>query len=451
MIEWVVSVFFATVSLRFWQHLLLIAPLTSYAGYWWITRLETRTPELNFLVCFVELPLLCLFCLQTKLRDRFPLLLVWYPLLALPALLLAPENFLFSAFFTLLLSLSGFFYANCLQRMELLCKENVFETIVAIWLLFGIATKVYVEYRLGGQAGYPLGVYALICREGGLGSNLGASNHVAQVILLFLPFVRRAWLSVLAQVFLMLCFSRGIYVALAVFWLGQCVLHFRGKTQITQALLGLVVVVGSAGVVSILQGDEWADIVALRLYERVGYDQSLGLDFKSITERTSVDERWGIFDEAVSMAKESNYLGVGVGGFFWGEARIGASQEYSNSHNLYLTLWAEGGVFFTLVVIGILVYMLWLAWQHTTTGFMSLFIFLIYGLYSGQIWEASRTPSLMDYYFLLAVFAYIRHEALPSQKSLMAKKGCRTSRACPTTDSAVFGGVSVGAKGDLTA
>jgi hypothetical protein len=74
---------------------------------------------------------------------------------------------------------------------------------------------------------------------------------------------------------------------------------------------------------------------------------------------------------------------------------------------VYLTALAEGGVFFTIALLVLLVYAFVLAVGHKPTFAIAVAAWCIYGFFSGELWEAAGVGTAGDYLTLLFVVAYL--------------------------------------------
>jgi O-antigen ligase len=100
-------------------------------------------------------------------------------------------------------------------------------------------------------------------------------------------------------------------------------------------------------------------------------------------------------------------MGVGPGGFYFGMKRLQSDQLFSNAHNLYLTALAEGGAAFLVAFCAFLAWALGTAWRYHPKAFAGLMAWTVYGFYSGELWEAARFASCMDFYYLLFLLACV--------------------------------------------
>jgi len=397
-----ISIFFLIVSIKYRRYFLLLIPFLQYAGLF----LKPHHPEINFIISYAELLILGIFAFQEgfRLKDTTPQCLFLLPFLSLPSLLCAQGNLYQSIFIISLLSLSAFLYIFYLKNMEWFLNKNIFDLIVLVWIVFGILTKIYVGIMMGRALPLPTWVYIIINRGGGL----GGSNHAGGIILFFLPFVRDYRILSLATLFLFTTFSRGIYAPLILLWI--ILLFIRKKNELLKAFI-LLCIVFCLIWNFIPHTDQNRFSFSNYLFNRtIGISTSWGTTIsEKIKNRIFKDTRWDIYGQALKIFKKTSYRGIGLGGFAWGQEFIGRTRKYSNAHNLYLTLLCEGGIPFFLGFFGLLFYMFRLAFRYSRNGLISLSIFACYGLYSGEIYEASRLVSACDYYYLIFLLAFLTY------------------------------------------
>lgn len=370
---------------------------------------EGRPPEINFIICYAELIILGLFALQEKqhIKSKISLYLFLFPFLSFPSLLFARAfgNFYQSIFLMMLLSLSAFLYQFYLKNMDLFIRKNIFNFIILIWIGSGILTKIYEGVKWGSVLAPYMssGLYGVLSRGGGI----GASNHVGGIILFFLPFIKDYRILLLANLFLFFTFSRGVYFVLLLFWLIKLFPFIKIKKTILKSFLGLGIVFFLTW--RFLPEDYKIEISNWVILRIVGSEYA-GLSFleRGYT-RFSEESRLEIYKQAFIIFKETMGQGIGLGGFYWGQKLIGEEPMFSNAHNLYLTLLCEGGVFFLLGFIWLLFYMFNLAYKYSKDVLLALFLFTIYGFFSGEIYEASGLASACDYYYLIFLLAYLQY------------------------------------------
>ena len=396
------SLAFLVYAIKFKRYFLLLIPFLQYAGF--VFMIKGRPPEMNFIIGYAELSILCLFALQYRLRDKTSLFLLVFPLSSLPSLILAQGNLCQSIFIVTLLSLSAFLYQFYLKNMEWFLAKNIFDLIVLIWIFFGILTKIYEGIKYGHLASYKSsGIYGILSRGGGI----GGSNHVAGIILMFLPFIKDYRVIVLCNIFLLFTFSRGVYVVLILFWLVKTVKSFSfmrmriKKVALKTAFLFMVVL--------FLLWSCMPEIYKTQVVNWAKQRTGITYGIEGLYSHVANDPRWKIYRQAILILKKTMFQGIGLGGFYWGQGLIGEKQEFSNAHNLYLTVLSEGGVLFFLGFLGLLGYMFVLSSRYSRKALYSMVIFFVFGLFSGEIYEASGLASACDYYYLVFILAYLTY------------------------------------------
>jgi O-antigen ligase len=121
------------------------------------------------------------------------------------------------------------------------------------------------------------------------------------------------------------------------------------------------------------------------------------------------DDRGLIWSAALRIASDNHLVGVGAGNFVVAASALDAELTYSNAHNLYLTLLSELGFAPLLLFVLMLFVYLLKAWRCNAPAFAGLATFLVYGMFSGQIYETSSEVSITQFIVLLFVLANIDH------------------------------------------
>jgi hypothetical protein len=390
-------------AVRYRRYFLLLIPFLQYAGFFLMT--QDRPPEWNFIVCYAELVMLLVFVGSYRLQDRMSHFLLLYPLASIPSLVMATGNLYQSIFLTVLLCLTAFAYRFYMDNMPWLLSKKFPALIVATWITYGFMVMVHMQWKYGAVLGRHLaaGAFAIQTRSGGL----GGSNHAGGIIMFFLPFVKDARILVLATVYLLLTASRGVYFLLPFLWLAMLINSGKfGKLRLqvlkAAVMVGVLLVVAGAYLPEDYKTEVW-NFTMNRVFGDASHPT-----MQTISTRMHDAGREELRQQALKVSQKNYFQGIGLGGFYWGQKEIGAPQEFSNAHNLYLTLLAEGGVLFLSLFLGLLGYMFVLAHRYSREALISLSIFSIYALYSGQLYEASGIVSACDYYYLVFILAYLK-------------------------------------------
>lgn len=410
----IISLAILFIGIKYRKYFLLLAPFLQYAGL--IFLIQKHPPNMNFIINYAELLILIIFSLSYKLKGKIPLFLFLYPLLSIPSLLFARDHLFHSIFLMLLLSLSSFLYLFYLKNMEWMLKKNIFNLSVLLWTSFGFLIKIYEAIKWAPTLAPDIstGEFMITFRGGGLGSGMFGSNHAAGILFLFLPFIENPWILIFSNLYLLLTFSRGIYALLILFWIIKVLIvisHSSNRIKIVKSIALTCAVLSLIWVfLPISYKNLILDLAFLRVFGSGIYFGNTLKDM--ILNKTLADPRIDIWVQAITMFKKTLFQGVGLGGFYWGQGLIGATQEFSNAHNLYLTLIVEGGVYFFIAFSCLLVYMFSLAKRYSNPALISLIFFTIYGFYSGEIYSTNKIASANNYYYLIFLLAYLKWRTL---------------------------------------
>lgn len=281
--------------------------------------------------------------------------------------------------------------------------------------------------------GYQLGLSPLMVRGGGV----YASNQYISIAICLLPFVRSRWLLLVVIGTIMLQFSRGGFVALALtFFLARM---RKDKANGALAISNLVSARALAyGGLSVAAGVLLLALIApdgfkFLLIRLVGGGAfGLNLEVADVFSRLPLtdllqvamqsaesDDRGLIWATAFRIASDNHLVGVGAGNFVVAASTLNAELLYSNAHNLYLTLLSELGLASLLLFVLMLAVYAVKAFRHSAAGFVALVTFIVYGMFSGQIYETSSEVSISQFIVLLFIFANI-----DSQRHHEETSGC---------------------------
>jgi len=316
------------------------------------------------------------------------------------------DNYLIAIFYFVLLLSGVGYYGLFKENMKRIVSDNIIEKIVIIWTIFGIFYKLTSSIEMH--------VSFFIVRAG---SSLWASNHQAMIILLFIPFIKRKWVLMLSIAFICLHFSRGVYMSLILYALLYFI--FIGKDKAMKfAVYTIGPIMISIVILKIAYPqiyDFGKDIMYSRFISGGSsivipiYSGNSTLTISDILQGFQNDDRANIRDDAFEIISTTNYMGIGLGNFMFGLKTIGSGREYSNAHNLYITLLSEGGLLFLIVFLLFMVSILKKAFIYDRQVFISIIVFLFYGLFSGQIYESTSFRSCIDYFYIIFLLAYLKN------------------------------------------
>lgn len=269
--------------------------------------------------------------------------------------------------------------------------------------------------------GYQLGLSPLMVRGGGV----YASNQYISIAICLLPFVRNRWVLLAALATMLLQFSRGGYIAIALavalsLWRrdaqGERYALGRLVSARTLLLAGLGMAAG-VGLLALVAPDGFKFLL-IRLVGGGAFGLNLEiadavakLPLTDLIQLASAsakgDDRGLIWTMALRITADNHFVGVGAGNFVIAASTLNAELLYSNAHNLYLTLLSELGLASVLLFVLMLLVYAVKAWRRSAPGFAALFTFTLYGMFSGQIYETSSEVSIAQFIVLLFVFANI--------------------------------------------
>lgn len=269
--------------------------------------------------------------------------------------------------------------------------------------------------------GYQLGLSPLLVRGGGV----YASNQYISIAICLLPFVRNRWILLAALATMLLQFSRGGYIAIALTVLltlvredGAAATRALGRLVSARALLiGALALVAGVGLMALVAPDGFKFLL-IRLVGGGAFGLNLEIAdavaqlpladlVKLASESAKGDDRGLIWTAALRIATDNHLVGVGAGNFVVAASTLNAELTYSNAHNLYLTLLSELGFASLLLFVLMLLAYGVRAWRHSSSGFAALCTFALYGMFSGQVYETSSEVSITQFIVLLFVFASI--------------------------------------------
>jgi hypothetical protein len=292
-------------------------------------------------------------------------------------------------------------------------SSKLLEKTVLALLVLGVAIKFYTAARLGESV--------IVQRGGGI---IG-SNHIAGIFLLLMPLAGWGWLHFLVILFLFFNFSRGIYIAYVFYIVAYFFLVNRRNALVWTCCAAAVcslylystrkqTVVGCAGPVKM---EEFVE-------SRARIDK--GANINSVLIRTSQDQRFDLWRTSVSLARDSRYMGKGLGGFIFELKKMNypESYQFSNAHSVYLNSLAEGGLLFALGLTAFIAWLLILSFRVDKAAFSGLLAWAVYGVYSGSIYVCGGFATAVDYYYLMWVAAFLAYKRGRMPDAEEVRRGC---------------------------
>jgi hypothetical protein len=352
-----------------------------------------KGPSFMFMTLGVELlcGLLLLGRWFVRPKDGLSIFLLLFPLLAVPALFNA-GNVPFSGTLTLCVVAGAGFYGYWRDNMSEQLQRRIPQIAFGVWLVLAFGIK-FLEAAILHQPWW-------IQRSGGI----WAANHSAGILILLLPFVRSRVAIVGTVLFVLTSNSRGIYFIAVLITLGYLGIGYWKSVVAGVTLTAAAVAIFVTSLDPVVRAPVIAFLTERFFVQGGSFDQGAT---RVLSERLAGDERWDIQTDATKIAGVTNYEGVGLGGFQFALGHLGRPADYSNAHNVYLTALAEGGIFFTIALLVLLVYAFVLAVGHKPTFAIAVAAWCIYGFFSGELWEAAGVGTAGDYLTLLFVVAYL--------------------------------------------
>ena len=346
--------------------------------------------EFIFLIYFAYL---CKF----KLKSKYSKILVFLTISILPSIISFKFISYSSIYFLLLLLLIPFLLEWSLKQQYLFTNVNI-EKIVLSLIVAGLFTKFHQGYVHGQDSYAGSFIYGLLSRGGGV----NASNHIGGILLVFYPLLHRRSVKLIVILFLLICFSRGIYITFTLIILVN--LFYTHKITFKSFLYFIIFLFLTF--VIFIQFPHIYNEFTTRL-----------ITFSLIFE----NDRFTIFYESIKLFVNSFFLGVGPTNFYYALNSANNSFEFSNAHNMFITVLVENGVFFSSVFIFLIFNLFKDSFKIQRKYMMSLFVFCFYGLFSGQLYECSLGKvSFYDFFYLIFIISLITNKYLKKNNHLSA-------------------------------
>lgn len=377
--------------------LLVVVPITAFSGFMF-SDIEVLNPNHFMVAGLAELILLILIALGEKLQGVVPLTLLVAPLAALPSLLQAGDQIYLSIYFITMMSLCAFLYQSQRNRMDYIVNHNIIDYSILVMVAVALVGKLYTALTSDIDTGVPFMLSFLMARDGAI----AGSNFITQLIFTLLPLSRNNVVRSIALCLLLITFSRGAYLCMSIYLVWYFVFsnaQWKGIVKVCS-----VITIATASLL-VFNSDVVYSTLDFAKERIVSHESS------DIESRYQNEERFKIFKDAINIADNSYYLGVGLGGFYYAQNELqGVSADYSvsNAHNLYLTLLAEGGLLpFILLLLSIGISIVW-SWPIKQSGApLAIILLSTYFLFSGSFYESSRYVTLAPYYLWVFLLAYI--------------------------------------------
>lgn len=381
------------------KYLVAVLPIMPFSGLFY-SDIEVLNPYHFMVAGLPEFVFLIAIALGEKIRGIVSISLLIAPLSALPSLLQAGDQVYMSIYFIVMLSMCAFLYQSQFRQMGYIIGNNIVELSLAVMVCVGIIGKLYTVYITEADSSLPYLLAFFMARDGAI----AGSNFISQLILTLLPISRNKIISSVAIGLLLITFSRGAYLCLTIYFIWNFLVS-KKKLETLKIVSCLFIL--SALLLSFVKSDIIDSTTDFAKERIVSHETS------DVESRYQNEERFKIFSDALEIARNSHYLGVGLGGFYYAHRDLRDSNaEYyvSNAHNLYLTIIAEGGGLpLILFAIG-LVTSFFCALRIKNCGApLAVLLLSVYFLFSGSIYESSRYVTLAPYCLWVFLLAYINY------------------------------------------
>ena len=400
-----VCLLLCSMMLLYYKKFVLWIIFLPYSGIWAYHLNDPWSPgynkELMFLSSYFELMMVSYFMwcwLLIKRKDKISLWLAVMPLTAIPSLINSQGHFYLSIFLLYCMFCGAGVYRFFWDNIEYVESKRLVDITVLTLLVLGIGIKVYIGLRLG---------QSFINQRGG---GILGSNTIAINLFLLLPLVKNRWLSLFTVCFLLVQFSKGIYIGLisyAILWMvfvnkriGMTILILMVCFGYGMSYLGESVEINAGGKTYSLKY-----FIMSRLRLQGDYSIiSISSDLRNAIVNSDRVKLWRTGEE---LAKATFLLGSGPGSTHWELSNIQFPYTYSNMHNMFLTCLIECGLIFTISLACFIIYLLINAFFINRRIFVGLIVWTFYQMYTGNIYETGGFATAGGYYFLLFVVAHL--------------------------------------------
>jgi O-antigen ligase len=353
----------------------------SFSSYWFMV-LTDRLP-LNSMIAeiiFLAVNLLLFFAWKRKRFDKIAFI---YFLFSIYIIL---NNFLNNSNQELLI-LSVLSFSPLLFYVLPKKKPNV-NKMAFLLVLCGLYLRTYLSI-----------VYDVDFFLARYDSSLWAINSVGAIFLLFMPFITDWRVYILVVFSILISFSRGLIFI----WVVQEILLILMRKRNRNQIVSFVIMVSSVTLL-IINTQFLFEFFKKRFFNT----SSVGIE--NAISTVMLDERSILRELAYEAWQTSQIFGLGIGGFSNYIQQIGYHSNYSNAHNLFLTLLVELGVFGLAIFIFILISMLVKSKNIQFT--IAILSWLFYGLYSAELYSTGLYYSFFIMYFLFYIYEVSRYKPI---------------------------------------
>jgi len=425
MLDIVLSQLMGLVTVFYHRWLILLLPFLPLMGRWMNIRFEDTWPkETTFVYAYFEILLLASlivrFLLENSKIDKYFVALIILALASVPSLLNAEDHLFFSMFFTFCMFGGASIYIYFKNTMQQILDSSWIDYSIVIWIALGMLVKFHNAAAAGES---------FLIQRGGAAYG---SNHLIGILLLMLPFIRRKWVLACVVLFISINFSRGAYAAMLLYAFGWMLLVNTKQSLKIIALAAPIVVIIALNLSAIIASIQGNNDIDLQNWLLLRFTKGIDASFAEATLQAVVlDKRLEFWASTNDLLNMTFYMGSGLGSTWWGMKALGSDYLPSNMHNLYLTNLVEGGLIFALWYVMLILVFLRKAYRSDRMVFVGLFTWAVYGFFSGELYEATRVPTAVDYYYLMFVLAYIVYKERAAKTVLHSQADDQAQAAIP--------------------
>lgn len=402
-VQIIICLILSSVILIYYKKFLLWIIFLPYAGIWAYHLNDPYSPgyfrELMFFSSYLEFIIVSYFMWRWILIKKKSKMSVWLILMALtavPSLINSHEHFFLSLFLLYCMVCGAGVYQFFEDNIAYIESKKLLDITVLVLLVLGVGIKIYIGLRLNQSF--------LNQRGGGI---LG-SNTLAIDLLLLLPLVKNRLLFLMTIGFLLLQFSKGIYIALilyAMLW----IMFVDKRSGLAVALLICIFGYGMRYLGKLIEINAGKRTYSLKYFIisrlRIHGDFTTMGVLSDLWNAVIHGDRMKLWHMGMNLAKSTFFIGGGPGSTHWELSRIKFPYTYSNMHNIFLTSLIECGIVYTISFVCFIIYILVYAFSVNRRIFVSLAIWTFYQTYTGNIYETGGFATAGGYYFLLFVVA----------------------------------------------
>lgn len=291
-------------------------------------------------------------------------------------------------------------------------SAGIFRYYIIVFVLF-YAISVFNFFRVGAQFDPDYeGLYIY-----GIGSGMGIFRDriIMTIVFFYLPilFVPKKYsireklnarwyvfFVIASLLMLLLCNSRTMYIVTLVMLLFLFFYNpYKNRTDLFRILVSAMLIFFCINLIS--SGNSITEIISSRFTNQG----------TTALQSAENDERFEMWDAAIKLSKESNYLGIGFAHFHL--MYSGRAGNYSNAHSMYYTTLSERGIGALLWLIITIITILCLSYKYMKKKKLLLPSVIFIGticfsivVYTGEdLFNVSQVAYSLSPYFLFMILS----------------------------------------------